>query len=142
MSKSLDLYPPVYENSIATGDFIVVQTIIQCQIFVVIFHLASLVEESCITKILRNHHELTFYQQISLLSFANSYMTETGVSDFPKMMVTVTKNTLQNIRPRGINQRDCKRFDNRRYRNYLQKDISNYYLEFNDSGISGFFNLC
>lgn len=69
-------------------------------------------------------------------------MTETGVSDFPKMMVTVTKNILQNIRPRGINYRDCKRFDNRRYRNYLQKDISNYYLEFNDSGISGFFNLC
>ena len=58
------------------------------------------------------------------------------------MAVTVTKMTFQKLKPRIINYRDYKFFDNVRYRNDLLQEISNFCLEFNDNGFSGFFDLC
>ena len=39
-------------------------------------------------------------------SFQNSYVTETGLSDFHKMIVTVMKASYRKIEPRIINYRD------------------------------------
>ena len=58
------------------------------------------------------------------------------------MAVTVTKMTFQKLKLRIINYRDYKFFHNVRYRNDLLQEISNSYLEFNDNGFSGFFDIC
>ena len=58
------------------------------------------------------------------------------------MTVTVTKMTFQKLKPRIINYRDCKSFNNVKYRNDLLREISNCYLKFNDNGFSGFFDIC
>ena len=58
------------------------------------------------------------------------------------MTITVTKMTFQKLKPRIINYRDYKFFDNVRYRNNLLQEISNSYLEFNDNEFSGFFDIC
>ena len=58
------------------------------------------------------------------------------------MTVTITKMTFQKLKPRIINYRDYKFFDNARYRNDLLQEISGSYLEFDDNGFSGFFDIC
>ena len=58
------------------------------------------------------------------------------------MTVTITKMTFQKLEPRIINYRDYRFFDNVRYKNDLLQQISNSYLEFNDNGLSGFFDIC
>ena len=45
-------------------------------------------------------------------SFQNSYVTETGLSDFHKMIVTVMKASNWKIEPRVINYRAYKSFLN------------------------------
>ena len=56
--------------------------------------------------------------------------------------MTVTKMNFQKLKPRIINYRDYKFFDNVRYRNDLLQEISSSYLEFNDNGFSGIFDIC
>ena len=85
----------------------------------------------CIDLILINKHH----------SFQNSGVIETGLSDFRRMAVTITKMSFQKLKPRIINYRDYKYFDNVRYRNDLLQKSSSSYLEFNDSGFSGFFDI-
>ena len=87
---------------------------------------------SCIDLILTNNPH----------SFQNSGVIETGLSDFHRMTVTVSKMFFQKLKPRIINYRDYKFFDNVRYRNDLLQEISRSYLEFNDHGFSGFFDTC
>ena len=87
---------------------------------------------SCIDLILTNKPD----------SFQNSKVIETGLSDFHRVTVTITKMTFEKLKPRIVNYRDYKFFDNARYRNDLLQEISSSYLEFNDNGFSGFFDIC
>ena len=57
---------------------------------------------TCIDLILTNH----------LLSFQNSCVFETSLSDFHKMTVTILKASFQRLQPRVINYRDNRRFQN------------------------------
>ena len=51
-------------------------------------------------------------------------MIETGLSDFPKMVVTVMKTTYRNLEPRIVYYRDFKYFCNNSFKESLQKAIS------------------
>ena len=45
-------------------------------------------------------------------SFKHSCVIETGLSDFHRMTVTVTKATFEKLQPRIVNYRDYKYFEN------------------------------
>ena len=106
------------------------------------FGLTSLIKEptcyknpdnpSCIDLILTN----------SPLSFQNSCVAETGLSHFHRMILTVTKMTFQKLKPRIINYRDYKHFNNGRFRCDLMSELSNTKLEFNNNSFTEFFNIC
>ena len=81
---------------------------------------------------------MNFILTNSSRSFKNSSVIETRLSDFHRMIVTVTKMSFQKFRLRVINNRDYKYFYHIRYRNDLKKEISNYYLQFNGSRFSSF----
>ena len=142
LSKNLALYSSTYENYIVLGDFNVEVDNNAISSFCDAFDLVSLIREptcyknpekpSCIDLILTNKPH----------SFQNSGVIETGLSDFHRMTVTITKMTFQKLKPRIVNYRDYKFFDNARYRNDLLQEISSSYLEFNDNGFSGFFDIC
>ena len=74
-------------------------------------------------------------------SFQNSGVTETSLSDFHRMTVAVTKMTFQKSQ-RIIKYRDYNFFDNERFRNDLLQEVSNCFIEFNDSKFSGVFDMC
>ena len=60
--------------------------------------------------------------------------------DFHGMMLTATKMIFQKLKPRVINFRDYKHFDNKNYRKELLTGISNSSLKFDYSSFSEFFN--
>ena len=130
LGKNLALYSSTYENYIVLGDFNAEVDNNAISSFCDAFDLPE--KPSCIDLILTNKPH----------SFQISGATETGLSDFHRMTVTVTKMTFQKLKPRIINYKDYKFFVNVRYRNDLQQEISNSYLEFNDNGFSGFFYIC
>ena len=142
LSKNLALYSSTYENYIVLSDFNVEVDNNAISSFCDAFDLVILIREptcyknpekpSCIDLKLTNKPH----------SLQNSGVIETGLSDVHRMTVTVTKMTFQNLKPRIINYRDYKFFNNVRYRNDLLHEISNSYLEFNDNGFSGFFDIC
>ena len=142
LSKCLALYSSTYENYIVLRDFNVEVDNNAISSFCDAFDLVNLIREltcyknpekpSCIDLILTNKPH----------SFQNSGVIETGLSDFHKMTVTITKMTFQKLKPRIINYRDYKFFDNVRYRNALLQEISSSYLEFNGNRFSGFFDIC
>ena len=142
LNKNLALYSSTYENYIVLGDFNAEVDNNAISSFCDKFDLVNLIREptcyknlekpSCIDLILTNEPH----------SFQNSGVIETGISGFHRMTVTVTKMTFQKLKPRIINYRDYKFFDNVRYRNDLLQEISNSYLEFNDNGFSGFLDIC
>ena len=68
-------------------------------------------------------------------------MAETGLSDFHWMILTVTKMSFQKLKPRVINYRDYKHFNNERFRDGLLSEISNSYLEFDNNSFDEFFNM-
>ena len=57
---------------------------------------------SCVDLILKN----------SPHSFLNSWLIETGLLDFHKMIVSVMKTTFQNLKPRIVQYRDYAQFSN------------------------------
>ena len=142
LSKNLALYSSTYDNYIVLGDFNAEVDNNALSSFGDAFDLVNLIrgppcyknpeKPSCIDLTLTN----------KLQSFQNSGVIETGLSDFHRMTVTITKMTFQKFKPRIINYRDYKFFDNVSYRDKLLQEISNSYLKFNDNGFSGFFDIC
>ena len=57
-------------------------------------------------------------------SFQNSCVTETGLSDFHKMVTSVMKTTFRKTEPKAIKYRDYKFFCNGPFRESLQNIIS------------------
>ena len=90
LSKNLALYSSAYGNYIAIGDFNIEAVSKETSGFCDTFDLSSLIKEltcykkpdnlSCIDLILKN----------KLLSFQNSGVAETGLSDFHRIILTVT----------------------------------------------------
>ena len=72
----------------------------------------------------------------------SSCVVETGLSDFHRMILTVTKMTFQKLKRRVLNYKDYKHFNNERFRDDLLSEISNSYLEFDNNNFDEFFNMC
>ena len=116
LSKNLALYSSAYDNYIFIGDFNIKADSKEMSSFCDTFDLISLIKEptcyknpdnpSCIDLILTNKP----------LSFQNSCVVKTGLSDFHRMILTVTKMTFQKLKPRVRNYRDYKHFNNERFR--------------------------
>ena len=142
LSKNLALYSSTFENYIVLGDFNAEVDNIAISSFCDAFDLVNLIREPTCYKNSEKPSFIDLMLRNKPHSFQNSGVIETGLSDFHRMIFTVTKMTFQKLKPRITNYRDYNFFDNVRYRNDLLQEIYNSYLEFNDSGFSGFFDIC
>ena len=77
-------------------------------------------------------------------SFQNSFVIETGLPDFHKMIVTVMKTSYRKIEPRVINYRDYKSFSNEGFRESLLENLKGKLSGNSDQGFSNlvFSNFC
>ena len=106
------------------------------------FDLTSLIKEPTCYKTPDNPSCIDLILTNKPLSFQNACVAETGLSDFHWMLLTVTKTTFQKLKPRVINYRDYKHFNNERFTDDLLSEISNSYLEFDNNSFDEFFNMC
>ena len=93
--------------------------------------LKNLENPTCIDLILTNHP----------LSFQNSCVLETGLSDFHKMTVTIMKASFQRLQPRIINYRDYRRFQNDVFRAELLSELLKVIIRENEEGFSDFLDI-
>ena len=119
LSKSLALYSSTYENYIVLGDFNAEVDNNAISSFSDAFDLVNLIREPACYKSPEKPCCIDLMLTNMPHSFQNSGFLETGLSDFHRMTVTVTKMTFQKPKPRIMNYRDYKFFDNVRYRNEL-----------------------
>ena len=75
-------------------------------------------------------------------SFQNSCVTETGLSDFHKMVVTVMKTIYRKVEPRILYYRDFKCFCNHSFKESLEKAISQNVGVGCDKIFEGFASSC
>ena len=124
VSQGIDFYNAKYENHVFLGDFSAEATNPFVENFCVTYGLKSLIKVStcyknssnptCIDLILLNHPK----------SFQNSNVYETGLSDFHKLTFTVLKIFYDKQKPKIVNYRDYKSFDNTQFKNDLLKGLS------------------
>ena len=142
LSRNLALYSSTYENYIIIDDFNIEADSKEMSSFCDTFDLTSLIKEPTCYKNPDNPSSIDLILTNKPLSFQNSCVAETGLSDFHRMILTVTKMTFQKLKPRVISYRDYKHFNNETYRNELLSGISNSCLNFDDSGFNDFFDIC
>ena len=116
LTKSLILYLSNYENLIILGDFNVSTDNSYMASFCDIQDLKSLITEPTCYKNPENSTWIDLVLRNHPRSFQNSCAFETGLSDFHKMTVTITKASFQRPQPRIINYREYKRFQNDMFR--------------------------
>ena len=75
-------------------------------------------------------------------SFQNFCVTETGLSDFHKMAVTVMKTSYRKIESRVINYQDYKSLSNEGFRESSLENLKGKLLENSDQSFSNFINTC
>ena len=142
LSKNLALYSSAYDNYIVIGDFNIEADSKEMSSFCDTFDLTSLIKQPTCYKNPGNPSRIDLILTNKPFSFQNSCVVETGLSDFHRMILTVTKMTFEKLKPRVRNYRDYKHFNNERFRDDLMSEISTSHLEFDKNSFDKFFNMC
>ena len=125
LSESLSKAILKYQNIIIMGHFNIDQ---QIKVFVFnkldefynLFNLANLIKtETCFTKSRKSLIDLFLTNKS--LSFQKTHVTETGLSDYHKLISTFFKSHFIRVRPKVITDRNYKKFDENVFLNDLKK---------------------
>ena len=121
ISKEIDSHSSKYDNFLLLGDFNSELTEEAMKGFCQIYNFKNLLDKptchktstnpSCVDLILTNRPR----------NFQNSCTFETGLSDFPKMTLTVLKSSFAKKKPRILNHRNYKFFNNTLFRDQVLK---------------------
>ena len=96
LRKSLDLYSAYYKNTILLGDFNISIDDTHMESFCKSYRFKSLVKDPTCFKNPRNPSSIDLILTNSPYSCQNSFVIETSLSYFHKMVVSVMKTTFKN----------------------------------------------
>ena len=102
LHKGLALYSSKYENFIVLGDFNVGMDNSDMTVFCDTYDLKCLIKEPTCYKNPENLSCIDLILTDNLKYFQSSCVVETGLSDFHRTIVTVTKTTFKKFEPRII----------------------------------------
>ena len=142
LRRNLDLYSAQYENLIMIGDFNSDVNQSCMKAFFESYNLSSLIKEPTCYKNPQNPSCIDLILTNSPYSFQNSCVIETGLSDFDKMTVTVTKTSYEKLKPRIISYRDYKNFCNDIFQKILLDKFAAENINANCSGFEKFLQIC
>ena len=141
LNDFLDLHSSPYEKVLILDDFIVEADYQNMKHFYDSYSIISLIKQptshnnpyhpKCIDLILANMPR----------SFQATYVTETGLSDFHLMTLTVRRKIFKKLKPRVINYRSCKHFSNQVFKENLLEKLSQQTFVNNDYGFQKFCNV-
>ena len=111
LGNEIDQYLPKYENFIMLGDWNSAVNEEEMKEFCEMYKLENLVREPTCFKNSENPSSIDVILTNKKLSFQNTTVIETGLSDFHKMTVTVMKRYFEKNEPITIVYRDTKNFN-------------------------------
>ena len=134
LSKSIDSLSSKY-NIILLGDFNSCMEDSPMKTFGEIYKLRNLIKEPTSTRI-----NLTLTNKPR--SFKNTYMIETGLSDFHKMIVAVMKMHFPKMKPQVVSYRKYKDFHNETFLDSLKHELNVQGQFLNEKGLDAFSTIC
>ena len=140
IKTSLDLHISKYENILLLGDFNAEITESSMKEFCEIYNLKNLIKTPTCYKNLNHPSCIDLCLTNCPSSFCSSCVVETGLSDFHKMTLIVTKTHFERLKPRILKYRDYKNYSQENFRNDLIARLS---IEtFDNDNPSKFLNIC
>ena len=117
LSKGIDSLSSKYDNFILLGDFNSCMEDSPMKTFGEIYKLRNLIKEPTSTRI-----DLTLTNKPR--NFKNTYMIETGLSDFHKMIVAVMKMHFPKMKPQVVSYRKYKDFHSETFLDSLKHELN------------------
>ena len=142
ISRTMDIHSINYDNFIFFGDFNADVSDKAMLDFCESYNLKSLIKQPIRFKNSENPSCIDLFLTNRPRSFCNSYVIETGLSDFYMMTVSVTKMHYKKLPPKIINYRDYKKFSNGNFLNSVKKVFSNKTPNEENGGIDFFLSTC
>ena len=133
LSKSIDSLSSKYDNFILLGDFNSCMEDSPMKTFGEIYKLRNLIKEPTSTRI-----DLTLTNKPR--NFKNTYMIETGLSDFHKMIVAVMKIHFPKMKRQVVCYRKYKGFHNETFLDSLTHEFNVQFL--NEKRLYAFSTIC
>ena len=123
LGKQLNDLCGKYDNFIILGDFNAEMCEDEMQLFCTTYNLKHLADKPTCFKNIENTSCIDLILTNKSLSFQNTSVIETGLSDFHKLTITTMKCNFQKQIPKVINYRNYKHFDNERFKNDLGNEL-------------------
>ena len=124
IGKGLEYYSSKYENFIVLGDFNEEMPNPHMSEFCALYNVTNLIKEPTCYKNVDKPTSIDHILTNHARCFQHSGIYETGLSDFQKLTFTVLKIFYAKQKPRIINYRDYKNFNNITFRMDLLKELS------------------
>ena len=121
LGKGLDNYKGNYDNIFLLGEFRILRTLFHWFLWYLQFK--NLAKEPTCNKNHDNPSCIDLFLTNRPRSFQCTTTIETGISDFPKLVVTVLKTFYKEQRPKIIHYRNYKNFENGNFRQDLKKEL-------------------
>ena len=133
MGKAIDVYHQTYDKFFLIGDFNAEDTEPWFLQFLFEYDAKNIVSEKPCFKSKDNPSCIDLFNTNSPNSFQNTSTITAGVSDFHKMVITVSKATFTKSKPKVIIYRDFKLFNEEKFKTDLKNslritNISSYYV--------------
>ena len=140
LSKHMDNYLPFYDNIILLGDFNAEMSENAMIDFYDIYNLKNLVKDPTCFKNIEHPSCIDLISTNRPKRFQKTVVTETGLSDFHKMTVTVLYSYFKKRRPQIVRYRDYKVFSNTNFVRHLDSILTGY--DINNIGYDNFHDIC
>ena len=124
LERALDIYNDFYDNFLLIGDFNSEETEPHISDFLDQYSAKNLVKEKTCFKNVNNPSCIDLLITNRCNSFQNTTVLSTGLSDFHKMVVTALKCNYTQGKPKQVNYRDYKKFDNKVFNKDLKESLS------------------
>ena len=128
ISTELDKLSTDYENVIILGDFNVEVEEQNLPNFMSVHNLKTLINQKTCFKNPENPTCIDLILTNSPWSFQSSSVFETALSDFHKLTITVLKQYFPKLKPKVVNYRDNKNFQNNEFRAELDNEMTKHDL--------------
>ena len=138
----MDIHSFNYDNFIFFRDFNAYVSDKAMSDFCESYNLQSLTKQPACFKNTENPSCIYLFLTNRPRSFRNSYVKETGLSDFHMITVTVMKMLYTNLPPKIINYRDHKKFSNGNFLNSVKEVFSNKNPNEENGAIDFFLSTC
>ena len=129
VNYALDTYRQIYNKFVLAGDFNLHETDPIMSEFFIKNDAKNLVREKTCFKNHVNPSSIDLFITNSSLSFQNTTTFASGLSDFHKMILTVSKTTFQKVKAKDIVYRNFKQFDMNKFKNDVREklqSVNNY----------------